>query len=136
MHKDFDAMLAGRPTFTVGGQIFTARAKLPWRKFTSLLSAMSEAVDSGGGTEATEKFLVMAVVRQDRERFKALLELDDNDDDDAVGISPGEITELSSWLMEHYTGKRSEGDESSSDGPPKTGPPRKVVSLSARTAAG
>jgi hypothetical protein len=136
MHKDFDAMLAGRPTFTIGGQSFTARAKLPWRKFTSLLGAMTEAVDGGGGTEATEKFLVMAVVRDDRERFKALLELDDNDDDDSVGISPNEITELSTWLMEHYTGKNSDSGDSSSGGPPKTGQPRKVVSLSARSNAG
>jgi hypothetical protein len=136
MHKDFDAMLSGRPTFAVGGQTFTCRAKLPWRKFTSLLTAMTGAAEGGDGAEATERFLTMAVVAADRDRFAALLNLEDNDEDDTVGISPGEITDLSTWLMEHYTGKHSANDGSSSDGPPTTGQSRKVVSLNPRKATG
>lgn len=139
MHKDFDAYLnehGGRPTFTVGGQTFTARAKLPWRKFTALLSVMTGAGETGEGAQATEHFLAAAVVAGDRERFTALLNLEDNDEDDAVGISPGEVNELAEWLMEHYTGKRPERDESSSAGQPATGQRRKVVSLNPRTAAG
>lgn len=139
MHKDFDAFLAergGRPTFTVGGQTFTARAKLPWRRFTSLLGVMTGADEGGEGAQATEQFLAAAVVAKDRERFLALLNLEDNDDDDEVGISPGEVNELAEWLMGHYTGKHSEQDGSSSDGPPATGQRRKVVSLNPRTATG
>lgn len=140
MHKDFDAYLnadgGGRPTFTVGGSTFTCRAKLPWRKFTSLLAAMTGADETGEGAAATERFLTMAIVREQRDRFEALLNLEDNDEDDTVGISPGEVNELAEWLMEHYTGKRSASDASSSDGPPNTGRPRKVVSLSARSSAG
>lgn len=140
MHKDFDAMLAelgGRPTFTVGGEKFTCRAKLPWRKFRSMLDGLSDDdSDVEQGTHAMEAFLSAAVVRADRDRFVALLNMEDNDDDDTTGISPGEISSLSEWLMEHYTGKLNPSDESSSPGPPKTGRPSKVVSLNPRTSAG
>jgi hypothetical protein len=139
MHRDFDAMLAeagGRPTFTIGGQTFTCRAKLPWRKFTSLLAVMTGASEAGDGAQATEGFLTAAVVAKDRARWIELLNLEDNDDDDTVGISPGEINELAEWLMEYYTGKRSGNAESSSAGPSSTGQSRKVVSLNPRKATG
>ncbi len=129
--RDFDAMVAageGRPQFTIGGQKFTARSKLPWKKFGALIDAMTA---DDAGIEATESFLCMSVVRADRERFRALLDNEDDDDDESVA-SPAQINALASWLMEHYTGKLSENDESSSDGPSSTGPQRRVVSLSRR----
>jgi hypothetical protein len=139
MHKDFDAMLAeagGRPTFTIGGQTFTCRAKLPWRKFTSMLALMTGASEAGDGAQATESFLTAAVVAKDRDRWVEMLNMEDNDEDDTVGISPGEINDLAEWLMEHYTGKRPASGESSSAGQSNTGPSRKVVSLNPRKATG
>lgn len=140
--KDYDAMVAsqGRPTFTVGGQSFQARAKIPWRRLQALLDVMSSAEVSLA--EGAERFLSTAVIKADRERFLSLLHVgaDEQDDDDGGEeqecVSTQQLNAILDDLLEHYTGKLEDSAGSSSPGPPGTGRPRKVVSLDSRKAAG
>lgn len=128
--RDFDAMLAERagvrPTFRVGGQEFTVRAKLPFKRFATLVN--SEQDDE---ITATEDFFRMVLVPADRDRFMALLDADGEEDTDGV-IDPEQVKLISEWLMELYTGKGRQSSDGSSDGAATTGPPPNVVSLNPR----
>ena len=130
--KDFDAMLAEkagvRPTFIVAGQEFTARAKLPYKKFVRLMGALG--ADDADPDEATEKFFSTVIVKEDRERFLAVL--NSEDDDDERIIDAAQINQITEWLLSIYTGKELTSSDSSSDGSSTTGRPRNVVSLSAK----
>lgn len=135
--RDFDAMLsekAGvRPTFRVGGQEFTAKAKIPYKRFRAFL----ESLDGEDVDEAAkfEDFMQLALVRDDRERFRQLLDADGDDDDEDV-VAIGQVGQITEWLIEHYTGKAAPNSDSSSDGSAPTGAPGNVVSLNPRTNAG
>lgn len=134
--RDFDAFLAEkagvRPTFRVGGQDFTMRAKLPFKKFAKLVGAVSEDEDE---IETTEKFFRMVLVPADRDRFMALLDAE-AEDDDAEVISPEQVGELMEWAMGFYTGKQPASSDGSPPGASTTGPQRNVVSLNSRSQAG
>jgi hypothetical protein len=136
MHRDFDAMLAEkvgtRPTFTVGGQQFTLRAKLPYRKWNKIMAEMrDDAIDA---QEATANFFRAVLIKADRERFVALLNNDgDDDDDDASVIGLDQMDQLTDWVMEHFTGKQPNSSDSSPHGANGTGAPPNVVSLSSRS---
>lgn len=128
--RDFDAMLAekaaGRPTFKVGGQEFTLRKKLPWTKWIQLMAVMrDENVDE---KKSTEEFFNSVLVRDDRQRFLDLLESDDDEDEDAV-IGMDQLDDLTSWIMEVFTGKHQTSTDGSSPGSNGTGQPPNVVSL-------
>ncbi|MDP8971150.1 MAG: hypothetical protein M3N52_11790 [Actinomycetota bacterium] len=136
--RDFDAMLAEkagvRPTFTVAGQTFTARAKVPFKKFTRMLAAIDDDADV---VDTAEKLFDLALIKADRQRFQDLLDADGDDegDEDAV-VSLAQLNQITEWLMEIYTGKPQTSTNSSSPGPSETGPSSNVVSLTPRTQTG
>jgi hypothetical protein len=134
--RDFDHWLqekqGGRPEFVIAGQKFTARAKLPWRKFASLILTMAEEdITDTVGLKKAEEFMSTVLVSRDKERFLALLEKEDVDDDDDEDncITADQVIELSEWLVEYYTGRGKEIDGPSSDSPSPSGEPAKLVSL-------
>lgn len=133
---DFDAMIAEkagtRPTFRVGGQDFTAKARLPFRAFSKMVDMLSSP--DMDDTERTEQFFRLVLVRDDQQRFIDLLNRDDDGDDEWSVISPEQVQKLTNWLLELYTGKRVESSDSSSDGANSTGQSQNVVSLTPRNA--
>ncbi len=135
MHKDFDAMLrekAGdKPTFTIAGQTFTLRARLPYKQWNKLVALMR--ADDGDNMDSTHTFFNTVLVRADRERFAALLESEDDEDEQVIGVA--EMSDLTDYVMEHFTGKLLSSSNGSSPGSNGTGQSRNVVSLSARTTA-
>lgn len=115
--RDFDAMLrersGGRPEFLVGGQKFTCRSKLTWRKLSALLVALQEMGDptTEGGMKVAEKFFSIVLLKSDSERFMELLHKDDDEEeDDEAVISFDQVMDLLDWLMEYYTGKSISGE--------------------------
>lgn len=136
VHRDFDAMLAEKagvkPTFTVAGQTFTLRAKLPYAKWNKLLLTMRS--DDADQMKATHEFFNTVLVRADRERFAALLDSEDDEDEGVIGIE--EMSEITDWVMEHFTGKLQRNSNGSSPGSNETGGSPNVVSLNARSTAG
>lgn len=135
--RDFDAMLAekanGRPTFKVGGQEFTLRKKLPYSKWLKLLAVMrSDDVDE---TESNEEFFNTVLVRDDRQRFFDLLANEDDEDEDDNVIGMDQMDELTTWIMEVFTGKHSTSSNGSSPGANGTGQQPNVVSLQSKQAA-
>lgn len=136
--RDFDAMLAEkagtRPTFKVGGQEFTLRAKLPYTKWNKLLAVMRS--DETDPDKANEVFFNTVLIRADRQRFLDLLnnEGDDEDDDDNV-IGLDQMDGLTDWIMSHFTGKLLSSTSGSSPGVNGTGPAPNVVSLQSKQAA-
>lgn len=134
--RDFDAMLAERagvrPTFRVGGQEFTIKAKLPFKKFQKLVASL--AGDDVDEDAKTDEFFAMVLVPQDRERFFLLLNYDGEGDevDEWNVVSPEQVTSLTQWLMELYTGKAGASSASSSNGSAGAGAPLNVVSLNSR----
>jgi len=135
--RDFDAMLAEqagvRPTFKVGGQEFTLRAKLPYKKWNELLAVMRS--DETDADEATTAFFNTVLIRSDRQRFLELLEHDDDDDTDENVVGLEQMDGLTDWIMEHFTGKRRTSSDGSSPGANGTGPAPNVVSLGSKKAA-
>lgn len=135
MHKDFDAMLAEKagekPTFTIAGQTFTLRAKLPYRKWNDLVALMRD--EDADNMDSTKQFFNTVLVRADRERFSQLLDSDDDEDEGVIGVN--QMSELTDWVMEHFTGKLQSSSNGSSPGSNGTGQSPNVVSLSARTTA-
>lgn len=130
--KDFDAMLAekvgGRPSFQLCGEKFECRSKLPWRKWNAMI--LSLQLEDNTAEDTVENFFNLVLVKQDRERFFALIDKEDEDDDEETFVSDEQIGKVMSWLLDYYTGKAEQSDESSSDKPPTTGRPAKRVSLS------
>lgn len=136
--KDFDAMVASRtkPEFVVGGQKFTARAKIPWKQFAAIIKFMQSDEEAVSDEEKAEKFFRLVLSRGDRERFMELLNAGGEDDEEfgeSSIVSIEQVGKLTEWLMEHYTGKPPENDNSSSDGAPNTGAPSNVISLNPQT---
>lgn len=140
MHRDFDAMLAEqageKPTFVIGGQTFTLRAKLPFAKWNKLVNFMR--ADEVDPMEQTRKFFDTCLIRADRARFIELLEVgaDDEDDDDTPSIGIEQMGPLTDWAMEHFTGKLQSSSNGSSPGSSETGQSRNVVSLNSRATGG
>ncbi len=133
--RDFDAayreMAGAKPTFTIAGQTFTLRAKIPQASFHKLIAVMrSDDVDA---EEANRQFFQKALIKADRERFATLLDSEDDDDDVVIGLS--QLNDLTDWAMEHFTGKPQSSSPGSTPGSNGTGESRNVVSLSARNAA-
>jgi hypothetical protein len=142
--KDFDAMLAEqgrqRKTFRIGGQEFTVKAKVPYRKFQTMLAALSRAAESDDDDEtrgAEERFFREVLIKSDVDRFLALLNAEGDGDevDEYAVIDAAQLSPLTDWVLEHFTGKRSESSDSSSDGSSGTGRSQNVVSLTARNAS-
>lgn len=134
--RDFDAMLAEkagvRPTFRIGGQEFSLRAKLPYAKWTKILAAMRS--DDVSAEAANELFFRAVLAPGDRERFLALLGRDDDlDDDNCIGVE--EMEPLIDWAMEHFTGKAPSSSNGSSPGSNNTGQSPNVISLSSKAPA-
>lgn len=132
--RDFDAMLAVRagvrPTFRVGGQEFTVKTKLPFRKFSAFLGSLEAGDDE---MARTEEFFAMALIPADRQRFLDLLKAEpDDDDDESTYAGPEQIGEITQWLIEYYAGKASENSDSLSNGAGNTAALRNVVSLNPR----
>jgi len=132
--KDFDAMLAERagkrPTFKVGGQEFTARAKLPYKRFQKIMATMT--ADDTDVDEGTEMFFRSVIIPADRDRFLALLNNEDDDDNEDSVVDAYQLNQITEWLLGIYTGKAETSSSSSSDGSATTGVSRNVVSLNSR----
>jgi hypothetical protein len=135
--RDFDAMLAEqagiRPTFKIGGQEFTLRAKLPYVRWNKLLAIMRD--DDTSPDDATEEFFNTVLIKADRERFLELLQKDDDEDDEEAVIGLDQMNSLTDWVMEHFTGKAPSNTGGSSPGANGTGPAPNVVSLGSKKAA-
>lgn len=138
--RDFDAMLADkagiRPTFKLGGQEFTLRARLAYDKWCKLLAAMRS--DDVTAEEANKLFLTSSLIRADRERFMQMINPPDDADDDDDGptvVGMQEMDALIDWAMEHFTGKHLNSSVGSSPGLNGTGPPPNVISLSSKAPA-
>lgn len=133
--RDFDAMLAEKagikPTFKIGGQEFSLRAKLPYTKWNQLLGVMRN--DDTAPDVATAAFFNTVLIAADRQRFLDLLNNDSDDDDTVIDLS--QMDALTDWIMEHYTGKRLNSSDGSSPGANGTGPAPNVVSLGSKKAA-
>lgn len=133
--RDFDAMLAEKagvkPTFHIGGQDFSLRAKLPYTKWNKLLAVMRN--DDTDPDVATAAFFNTVLVAADRQRFLDLLNNDSDDDDNVIDLA--QMDALTDWIMEHYTGKRLNSSDGSSPGANGTGPAPNVVSLGSKKAA-
>lgn len=133
--KDFDAALqearGDKLEFVVGGQTFTARAKLPWKKYSNLIISLFDAdTTTQDGVAKTEEFFNLALTKKDRERFLALLDSDGDDDDDEDAIvDPKQISQILDWMLNLYTGKANKNETPSSDSQPDTGLPSNVISL-------
>jgi hypothetical protein len=135
--RDFDSMLAEKaginPTFKIGGQEFSLRAKLPYRRWNALLAAMRDP--DATEQDTTERFFNTVLIKADRERFLNLLNNPDDDDDDDNVIDLSQMDQLTDWIMEHFTGKHRNSSDSSSLGVNGTGARPKPVSLSSRNGA-
>jgi hypothetical protein len=136
--KNFDVLSPTvRPTFTLGGQQFTAKAKLPFRKWQALIDAAGN--DEMTDKQQTDEFFKLALIPADRQRFFMMLDWDGGDGDEAdeqLVVDQRQANELTKWLMEIYTGKLPNSSESSSDGSAPTATSQNVVSLSSRSQAG
>lgn len=134
--RDFDAYLAEtarvRPTFRIGGQVFTLRAKMAYAKWSKLLASMRS--DEVSPEEANDLFFRAALIRSDVDRFMALLNNDDDSDDDTI-IGMQEADALVDWAMAHFTGKAPNTSDGSSPGSNGTGPSPNVVSLQSKAPA-
>lgn len=138
--RDFDAMLAEkagiRPTFKVGGQEFTLRAKLPYTRWNKLLVTMR--ADDVDPDVATAEFFNTVLIRADRKRFLDLLEKDEDEDEDGDEedvIDLVQMDQITDWVMEHFTGKLRRSTDGSPPGANGTGQQQNVVSLSSRNTA-
>ncbi len=134
--KDFDAMLAEqgpRPTFRVAGQEFPLRRKLPYAKWVKLLARMRD--ENVTDEEQSREFFQTVLPRADRDRFLALLEREEDDDEDTGVIGLNQLNAITDWAMEYFTGKLGQNSNSSSGGSPDTGPPPNVVSSSSKQPA-
>lgn len=135
--RDFDAMVAEKagvkPTFTVAGQSFTLRAKLPWAKWNQLLAVMR--AEDAENVAATEQFFDTVLIKADRQRFKDLLNDngDDSDDDNVIGLD--QMDAITDWVMGHFTGKLQSSSNGSSPGASGTGAQPNVISLSSKEPA-
>lgn len=136
MHHDFDVMLAAksgdRPTFTIAGQTFTLRAKLPYSRWNKMMRKMT--ADGVDPHEATKDFMRAVLIKADRQRFIDLLDKEDDEDDEDAVIDLSQMDALTDMIMEHFTGKLTRSTGSSMPGVNGTGPAPSVVSLSSRTA--
>ena len=114
---DFDAMLREKtgapPTFHIGGQDFTCRTKVPWRKLDSLVFQIRTGLYAEDKTEQdlTEDFFKMVIIKDDRQRFIDLLNADGDDDDDEVA-DYAQVGKLTNWLMDIYLKRFNETQES------------------------
>lgn len=138
-HKNYDAMLAekmgDRFTFTLGGQSFTCRRKLHWRKRAGAFLTLSQATESDSIIEATLGFIRTCLLPADRPAFAELLaEPDDDYEDGDSVVSKEQLDALANDLFDYYSGKASESGADSSDSPPVAGQPSNVVSLNSREA--
>lgn len=133
--RDFDAMLAEkagiRPTFKIGGQQFTMKARLASKKFFALQGYMT--AEDTSEEQALRMLFETVIVKADRDRFLALLDSEGDDDEDSI-VDTEQLNELTEWITEFYTGKQKRSDSSSPPGVNGTGPQQNVVSLNARGA--
>lgn len=137
--RDFDAMLAEkanvRPTFKVSGQTFTMKARLHSDKYFE----MQEYLRNPETTEkqAMRRMFETVLVKSDRERFFHVFDGDlEGEDDDVMGlgIDIQQLDEMTTWILEFYSGKAGQNSQSSTPGTSTTGQQQNVVSLNPRTA--
>lgn len=137
--RDFDAMLAERagirPTFRVGGQEFTLRKRLPYARWNKLLAAMRSSDEDADANQATVDFFDAVLIRDDRKRFAELVVKEDDDDDEDAVIDLSQMSDLTDWIIEVFTGKTQSSSSSSSAGPSEIGAAPNVVSLSSKKPA-
>lgn len=104
--RDFDAEveLRDRPSFRLGGETFTCKAKLSFRKIQKLLGAFTGNVAESELILKVDEFFAVVLMKDDVDRFFAMLDAADEVDDGDGAVDLGQIRDLMVWLVEHYTG--------------------------------
>lgn len=137
--KDFDAAVrevnGDRPTFKLGGQTFTCKARLKGTTVIQLLNLVGTAQNQE--TAALElmanidNLFAKVLIKPDRERFFEVIRGsdEDEDEDDEAIIDFTSLMELMSWLMNMYLGNLGGSASNSDVGPSEIGQPAKVISL-------
>jgi hypothetical protein len=131
--KDFDELVRGlkREEFKLNGQKFKIRSKIHARRFARMIEMVENIEGYENSIDGAVEFMNIVLLGPDRERFRALLavsdEDEDTDDDNAVTIE--QVNALLKWLVEHYTGKQPTRDEQSTPGSESTQTPLNVVSF-------
>lgn len=133
VYRDFDAAVAETqeaPRFKLGGEEFTARRRLPFPRYVAMNAARMEALEAGELDELVEvqRFMNLALKPAEYDRFMELIMSYDEDDEDESYVSPHEIDQVVTWLMEYYSGKASENDSKSGTGVSKIGQSRRRLS--------
>lgn len=136
-YKDYDSMLAEqlgeRPSFKLGGQVFTCRRALHWTKQSKVFLSLANA-DGEQFNQASIKFVETCLVPADREKFLALVaepEDDDYEDGDTV-VTRFQINAVVNDLFDFYAGKGEASGSESSGSPEVAGQPSNVVSLNSQ----
>jgi len=132
--KDFDELVRGRKreAFKLGGETFHIRSKLHARRFARMIRAVENIEGAEAAIDVTVGFMDKVLLPEDRDKFRALMAVEDDDDDkadDEKAVTLEQVNELVDWVIEHYTGKRLTPGESSSPGAESTQTPHNVVSF-------
>lgn len=99
-------------SFTLAGQVFRTKAIAPVAAFR----------DKETGLDAAIMFLKRVLVPEDREKFDALMA-----DEDAP-ISPYQVDQIATWIIEETSGRPTESPDTSGTGDGTTSTPLKAVS--------
>ncbi len=136
--RDFDAMLAEsrgeRPTFRVGGQVYTLRRKIGVKAWFKMFEAMRATEDND---VANERFFSTVLISRDVPRFLEAYRRGDEPAPDGVDPDDWEdnvmdvavLDLISEWAMEYLSGKPSADSSSFSPGANRTGVAPKPASL-------
>lgn len=94
---------AGVPlTFELGGRTWTCRRKLPFALLGRLASRLS--AEGPDALQAFADVLIYAVIRQEREDFRALLLELPEDDDDETTVGFEDVSRAAAQVIERITG--------------------------------
>lgn len=134
-HRDFsaslDEALANRPTFTLQGIDFMCKPSLPWRSMAKAITAIDAASEAPEELEkAIVGFFDIVLIKAARPKMRALLEAEDEDEDDALPVSMQQLTDVVRWVVEQYTGSPTQPSSDSSASPNGTGEGSKAATSS------
>lgn len=118
-HRSFEVGIQGADpiTFDMGGETFHIIAEMPVKMLAEI------GTDSRQGLEWGLHFMRNVIVRDDRDRFEALL-----DDPDRPVAAPV-FTSLCTWVLEQLTGNPTEPSSLSPGGSGTTGETSTALSV-------
>lgn len=130
-HRDFsanlDEVVQNRPTFRLQGVDFLCKPQLAWKTMARAINAMDTASEDPEELEAALLgFFDVVLVKAARPKMRELMDVEDDDEDDAVPVSLKQLTDIVRWLVEVYTGRPTEESSDSSASQNGTGDPSRV----------